>query len=283
MAESDNTTIWHPADIFAETPKSDKGFALIVLNQPLENSIDFYTKVWSNATYHVGADGGANRVRHLNQCHKQDRDVLNLDTVIGDLDSLSANALDYWQKRGSEVVYDSDQYSTDFQKAVKYIRGFQITDTGRLISSKIKLRENEIQKIKDGPENNDIVCLGGLGGRVDQAISTLNHLFTFQEDADYASGKMFLLSTEAISFVLKSGKHKIKLKEQFPGMGLGRHVGILPLKEPSIISTEGLRWDVENWRTEFSGAMSTSNQIEQEWLKIETTKDVLFTIELDFS
>ena len=255
----------------------------MVLNQPLEDQIAFYTQVWNNAVYHVGADGGANCVYDLNKSNIGHKDVLNLDTVIGDLDSLRVDAKEYWLSRGSEIIYDEDQYSTDMTKAVKYVKTFEVPAPGDFTPSKNKTREAELQKIKDGPRIKDIVCIGGLGGRVDQAMSTLHHLYIFQNESEYASGKMFLLSSEAITFVLKTGKHKIKVRESFPGMGLGRNVGIIPLKEISRITTKGLEWDVTDWPTEFGGQMSTSNYVKEDWVVVETTKDVLFTIDLDFS
>lgn len=282
-ATPEQATIWHPADIFSHSPVGYKGFALVVLNQPLEYQVAFYTQVWKNAVYHVGADGGANCIYELNKSNSTERDVLNLDTVIGDLDSLRADAREYWHSRGSEIIYDPDQYSTDLTKAVNYVRTFKISAEGEFTPSKDKARKAKLQKIKDGSRIKDVVCIGGLGGRVDQAMSTLHHLYNFQTESDYASGKMFLLSSEAITFVLKSGKHKIKVRETFPGMGLGKHIGIIPLKEPSMITTEGLEWDVTDWPTEFGGQMSTSNHVREDWVIVETTKDVLFTIDLDFS
>jgi len=282
MASSE-ATIWHPADIFSSNPASYKGFGLIVLNQPLEGQVRFYSQVWKNAVYHIGADGGANCVHDLNTKNLHDKNVLNLDTVIGDLDSIRPDVREYWHQRGSEIIYDPDQYSTDLTKATKYIKSFEIPSEGELTPSKNLAREAKRQKIKDGSEIKHIVCIGGLGGRVDQGMSTLHHLYIFQKESDYASGKMFLLSSEAITFILKAGKHKIKVRESFPGMGLGKHIGIIPLKEPSMITTEGLEWDVKDWLTEFGGQMSTSNHVREDWVKVETTKDVLFTINLNFS
>jgi thiamine pyrophosphokinase len=125
------------------------------------------------------------------------------------------------------------------------------------------------------------VCLGGLGGRVDQGLSTLHHLYTFQKEPGYTSGKMFLLSSEAITFVLKAGTHRIQVRDGSSNLGLGKHIGIIPLKEPSIITTHGLEWDVTDWLTEFGGQVSTSNHVKEDWVTIETSKDVLFTIDLD--
>jgi len=135
------------------------------------------------------------------------------------------------------------------------------------------------QQIKDLAPMKDIVCLGGLGGRVDQGMATIQHLYACQQDTHYLSGRMFLLSSESITFVLKAGKHKIKAKEAFPEVQLGKHVGIIPIKEPSVITTSGLEWDVVDWETGFGGKISTSNHVKEEWVMIDTTKDVLFTID----
>ncbi|KAE9371330.1 thiamineeeeeeeeeeeeeeeeeeeeeeeeeeeeeeeeeeeeeeeeeeeeeeeeeeeeee pyrophosphokinase [Stipitochalara longipes BDJ] len=252
-------TIWHPADIFHPNSPHHRSHAIVILNQPLNLPFSVYQNLWSNSSYDIAADGGANRVYTLNQSNSSEED-LPLTTVIGDLDSLLPEAHSYWTSKNVPVIHDDDQYSTDFMKAVNYIRGKQ--DKGL-----------------------DIVVLGGLGGRVDQGMSVLHQLYTYQKEPGYPEGKMYLLSTEAITFVLKAGRHKIKAMAKYGedglGAGLGKHVGIIPLKEPSIITTEGLEWDIKDWKTEFGGQMSTSNHVKKDWITVETTKDVLFTIDLE--
>ncbi|KAH8593441.1 thiamine pyrophosphokinase [Bisporella sp. PMI_857] len=271
---------WHPADVFSDHPQLHRDFALIALNQPQELRASFYAKVWQNAIYHVGADGGANRVHDLINADSENVS-LDLDTIIGDLDSLRQDVKAYWIQKGSEIIYDSDQYSTDFGKATKYLSGFQVPKGADFTPS--NSRRARIQAIKNGARVKDIVCIGGLGGRVDQGMATMQHLYISQQEDDYASGRMFLLSSESITFVLKSGTHRIKARESCPGVRLGRHVGVIPLKEPSIITTSGLEWDVEDWPTAFGGQISTSNHVKEDWVTIKTTKDVLFTIDFEVS
>ncbi|CZT45513.1 related to THI80-thiamin pyrophosphokinase [Rhynchosporium secalis] len=247
-------TEWQPADIFSATPKNHKPFAILVLNQALQLPAAVYSRLWASSIFKVAADGGANRLHHLNAKNSID---LSADAVIGDLDSLLPEVRTYWESRDVPVIHDPDQHSTDFGKAFHYIRS------------------------SPSRENMDIVVIGGLGGRVDQGMTTLSHLYTFQQDPEYASGRMYLLSSESITFVLKTGKHRIRVKEEFEGIKLGKHVGIIPLKEPSVISTEGLKWDVQTWDTEVGGQLSTSNHVKDEMVNVETTKDVLFTIDLD--
>ncbi len=163
-------------------------------------------------------------------------------------------------RRGTKVVEDPDQYSTDFTKCVIYLR--------EKVFSRRRLESN-------------IVCLGGLGGRVDQALSQLHHLYMEQQDPHYKNGRIYLLSTEGITFVLKKGKHRIRVHDPRVPV-LGRQIGIVPLREPSTITTNGLEWDVTDWRTEFGGQISTSNHVREDVVQITTTGDVLFTINLNF-
>jgi thiamine pyrophosphokinase len=174
------------------------------------------------------------------------------------LDSLRDDVCQYFESppRQAKIIHDPDQYSTDFGKAVKHIRN---THTGPV----------------------DIVTLGGLGGRVDQGLSQLHHLYLFQKEPGYRQGRVFLVSEESITFLLKTGTHSIKVRDGGEEV-FGKHVGIIPIREPSRITTKGLEWDVEDWETDFGGQMSTSNHVlpETEVVEVHTTKDVLFTITL---
>lgn len=191
---------------------------------------------------------------------------LNLDLIIGDLDSLTPTSQAFWEKRHTQILRDSDQESTDFEKAYRWIR------------------KKQSSEVDGGRKTSDIVVLGGLGGRVDQGLSMMHHLYLFQkEEEDFQNGKMYLFSEESITFVLRTGKHRIKVIDGGEhGVKLGRYIGIIPIKEGCCISTSGLRWDVQDWRTEFGGRLSTSNQVREEWVEVECTGDVLFTINLVF-
>jgi len=210
------------------------------------------------ASLRIAADGGANRLHELSSFQGK---FSNLQVIIGDLDSLKSSVRDFYSSQPSpaQVIHDTDQYSTDFGKAIRWIRA-------------------------EHPEGMDIVALGGIGGRVDQGLSQLHHLYLFQQDATYASGRIFLLSGSSLTFLLKAGLHRIQVREDEEGeeQVFGKHVGILPLKEPSRITTKGLEWDVTDWETQFGGQLSTSNHVKPDarWIEVETSKDVLFTIAL---
>jgi thiamine pyrophosphokinase len=244
---------WRPAKLLQDY-NIGQDFALLILNQPLKNGVNL-RKLWKNSSVRVAADGGANRLHKLSSFHGK---YSNLQLIIGDLDSLTPTVRDFYSSQPSpaQIIHDADQESTDFSKAVNWIR-----------------------KEHSGI---DIVALGGIGGRVDQGLSQLHHLYLFQTDPEYASGRVFLLSGSSLTFLLKAGTHQIQVREDGEEDAFGKHIGIIPLKEAANITTKGFEWDVEDWHTEIGGKLSTSNHIlpESQVVTVTTDKDVLFTVAL---
>ncbi|KAK4643896.1 thiamine pyrophosphokinase [Podospora bellae-mahoneyi] len=256
---------WNPTDIF-RPPSSNAppDYALLILNQPIHNHVGMIKRLWNNAIFHIAADGAANCLHDAAGIHS-DPSFDDLDVIIGDLDSISQEARTYYETppRRTNVIYYRDDYSTDFAKAVEHTRA----------------------KYRPSLKGKDIVVVGSLGGRVDHGISQLHHLYLFQRDPDYNEGKMYFFSGESLTFMLKAGrKHVIRVRDGPAGEKdvFAKWVGILPMKEPSYITTKGLEWDVTDWPTEFGGQMSTSNHIlpETQVIEVEATRDVLFTMSL---
>ncbi|KAH7324835.1 thiamine pyrophosphokinase [Stachybotrys elegans] len=252
------TVNWHPGRLL-QPPSANVNppeFALLILNQPIKNGANL-RKLWKNSTQRIAADGGANRLHELSSFQGK---YSNLQAIVGDLDSLRPSVRDFYlsQPKPTEIVHMPDQESTDFLKSVNWIRSHCASPT-------------------------DIVALGGIGGRVDQGLSQLHHLYLFQaDDAAYAKGRVYLLSGSSLTFLLKAGSHHIHVREDGVDNEFGKHVGIIPLKGTSRITTSGLEWDVEDWETEIGGKVSTSNHVlpDTRVVEIQTTADVLFTIAL---
>ena len=224
--------------------------------------------------------------------------------IIGDLDSLTPSVQSYYESRKTsgggpktQVIHDSDQESTDFGKAVAYIRQHYHTTTTTTTITSSSNPQTHHDHADDNNQPLDIVAIGGLGGRVDQGLSQLHHLYLFQTDPHYADGRMYLFSGESLTFLLKAGRHRIRVRDHGTGSRdgdgdgdgagssgdvFGKYVGILPIGGPSRITTKGLEWDVRDWETRFGGRMSTSNHVlpTTEVVEVETTEEVLFTIAL---
>ena len=147
----------------------------------------------------------------------------------------------------ARIIYEEDQDSTDFAKAVQLAREVTRRPRHRGPSSSLGHRdsdgadagqaEEEGQEGVDAAGGDDIICYSGLGGRVDQAMSQLHHLYVFQrgrrrttggeggaeglKDADadggahgYPDGRMYLTNGESLTFVLLAGRHRIRIRSQ---------------------------------------------------------------------
>ncbi|KAI0508848.1 thiamine pyrophosphokinase [Xylaria bambusicola] len=260
---------WYPVRQLLGYPGHE--FILIVLHQPIRDPC-LFGDLWSIAETKIAADGGANRIYDLSKRVVPEKGTAgssgpftDLHTIIGDLDSLTDETRQYFSR--SRIIREREQDSTDFAKAVHLAR-------------------------KESP-GRDIVCMGGLGGRVDQGLSQLHHLYLFQKSPTYADGRMYLVSGDSLSFILKGGvRHRIRVREPELKVAdtfrrvsrdpFAKHVGIVPVGEPAVISTKGFEWDVQNWDTAFGYRMSTSNHVlpDSEVVEVQADKDVLFTIAL---
>ncbi|KAI4251404.1 MAG: hypothetical protein L6R42_008403, partial [Xanthoria sp. 1 TBL-2021] len=178
------------------------------------------------------------------------------DFICGDLDSIRPEVRAYYEKKGTKVIQDPDQYSSDLTKSLKCIKNY-------------------------AKPSMHAVIIGGIGGRFDQGFSQLHHLYTATKESMLPNGQIFLVNAQSICFLLEKGMNKITTPVG-PGL-FAENVGIIPVARPSVITTKGLEWDVSDWYTEFGGQISTSNHIRSNKIEIETSERVLFTIELDRS
>lgn len=248
-----------PAQFLHSSTSYVQQTALIILNSPL-CSYKRFARLYNNACYVICADGGANRLYDLlteqYPDHAYDTAISKLrpHAIHGDLDSIREGVRQAYLDLGVQVTLDEDQYSTDFQKAIKKV-------------------------CEALPEVQHILVLGSLGGRVDQGIGLLHELFREQCHRQRRQGIQFwLFSESSVSWILRPGRSSLstKLNENL----LTRNVGLLPIYGPATISTTGLEWDVKEWQTSMGGNVSTSNHIMREIVEVETDGDILFTIEL---
>lgn len=213
-----------------------------------------------------------------------------------------------------EIIHDPDQYSTDFTKCLKYLRANSSTILrSGTTNPDYLLPETALKTDAQSSPRLDVLILGGLGGRVDQAFSQIHHLYTMSQNSgnDDSPGELYLVSEESISFVLRKGRNVIKtpgtrrplssssdsahtstsdsnltntqsnpISDTGDVYYLEENIGILPASGPAVISTNGLEWDVSDWRTEMGGQMSTSNHIRADVVTVESNEQVLFTAEL---
>lgn len=192
--------------------------------------------------------------------------------ICGDMDSLRPVVEKHYRERGTRIIQDPDQYSTDLSKCLKYIN-----DLAKKWSA------------QDGNDGNapgpfqsmrpDIAIFGSLSGRADQAFSQLHQLYAANNGKFTMLGDLYLVTRESIMFVLEKGHNSIVTPVR--AQCLTKNVGIIPLGRPSRISTHGLEYDVTDWPTEMGSQVSTSNYIRNPVVDVETTEKVLFTVQLE--
>lgn len=255
-------------------------FALIILNQPILIQRHLFENVWNNATYRICADAGANRLYDLLGTDAE-REKYLPDYVRGDLDSLRDSVKEYYQSKHVPIERVEDDVSTDFMKCIHLVRACDsrpwteglLTQVGQELEQQ-QLEVQHEQQASSGSKL-EIVVLGGTGGRFDQSMSSLHHLYVL-----YQERQATLISDESIIVVLGKGKHSITCNLAIEGPTCG----IIPLgsigSSEAKLTTTGLKWDVENWRTSFGSQMSTSNSLVGPHVTIEIDAPMVWTTEL---
>ncbi|KAK4870123.1 hypothetical protein LT330_005177 [Penicillium expansum] len=218
---------WDPSRFF-RPEGSPSPYALLILNQPINEKA--FGVLSRYASYIICADGGANRLFDMPEDNEKEPKELP-DCIVGDLDSIRPAVREHYEKLGVSVLQDPDQYSTDFTKCLTYLNAHaaEIIASPRKGANTTKPDTNGANESTSTSSSDqsplEIVILGGLGGRVDQAFSQVHHLYmmtqtqrsirenetnTSTSDAKPAAGgNLYLVSEESITFIIQTGKNTI--------------------------------------------------------------------------
>jgi len=149
------------------------------------------------------------------------------------------------------VVQDHSQNSTDLMKCLESLQALEA-------QSNVK---------------RDVIFLGGLSGRLDQTVHTLSFLHK-QRDS---GRRLFVVSEDNVAWVLNTGESEIEIDLNV----LGPTCGLLPVGVSSaILSTSGLKWNLDNAESSFDGLVSTSNAIVDKRVWIKTSAPIWWCVEL---
>ncbi|XP_068160269.1 thiamine pyrophosphokinase 1 isoform X4 [Antennarius striatus] len=165
-------------------PSGTQRICLIILNQPLD---EVYLRVlWSKALLKACADGAANHLYNitdeiqdrlclsdflaiaiLSLCHSSTLSVLISsflpDYISGDFDSITPEVKAFYSDKGCMLIDTPDQDLTDFTKCLA------------IMLEEIRNRQLQVDAI---------VTLGGLAGRFDQimaSVETLHHALSMTQ------------------------------------------------------------------------------------------------------
>jgi thiamine pyrophosphokinase len=181
------------------------------------------------ATAVIAADGGLDLAERLG---------LAADRVVGDLDSVSAGALERARRRGVEVeVSPTDKDVTDLELALAAARR---SGTRRL------------------------VVLGGAGGRLDHLLANLSVL----------TGPL----TEGLAVDAWLGEHRVQVvRDDVAVVGrAGTEVSLLAWHgDAEGVTTRGLRWPLHEAVLVAGAARGTSNLLEGDSAEVRLRAGVL--------
>jgi thiamine pyrophosphokinase len=130
-------------------------------------------------------------------------------------------------------VQTLDQDETDFTKCLRVLEPF--------------INELKIDHIVAICENS---------GRLDQIVANINTLFKNQKKSATISRPVFMLASTNLSWLLSAGQHEIHIPEGVRKMWCA----LMPVGAATVVSTEGLKWNMKDFEMRFGGLVSTSNK-----------------------
>lgn len=287
-----NENVINPLDLL-NVEKSKTKSVLLVLNQNITLNETLFENIWKNCDLHICADGGSNRLRAYNDSYRP-------EFIIGDLDSITEETSAFY-KDSSKILLQSSQFYTDLDKALSLLNiYFNFNHLIKDIPSwdtvdEIERRDEELSKANlSSLSDVNVIILGAIGGRFDQTINAISKM-TKLGDAR-PNLKPILLNPEHTEVILylPSGRNFIDYKRLSEADELSmfgtifdksrpnlRNIGVLPLLAPSVISTNGLKWDVTDWPTSVTGNVSSCNlQVGIQGVIIETSTPMFINLEL---
>ncbi|ORE21021.1 thiamine pyrophosphokinase, partial [Rhizopus microsporus] len=190
------------------------------------------------------ADGGSNR---LYDAFKHDKQLLEQ----GDLDSIRPDVREFYESKNVKITKIHEQDSTDFMKCVYLLQ----------------------EKEQERNEIYDIVATPALGGRFDQTMSSIHVLYLLK---DQIKRKVILVSDENMTVLLDKGTHHIHCRLDLEGPTCG----VMPIGAPAVISSKGLKWDMNSLACHFGGVVSTCNVLNSDLVEIHTDSPVVWTVEI---
>jgi thiamine pyrophosphokinase len=197
------------------TISRDKQTAILVLGGVLEDR-RVLSQLLDKEPLIVAADRGVHRLLRFN---------ITPHVLVGDLDSVTVETAEMLRQRNVQVVHESDQESTDFEKALRWLKNEGVTA---------------------------VHVLGIEGGTSDHALTNFSVMLRYTDEFEplIAYDQANMLS---ILFP-QHGELNINHSK-------GTRVSLIPLPKAKGITTSGLLYPLHNEDLEFGVRDGLGNQI----------------------
>lgn len=203
----------------------------------------------------IAVDGGTNRwLQWLRQNDMQDK-LPHPNLITGDLDSCRQASIEFFSD--SKVIQTIDQDATDFTKSLRVLQPF--------------IEELQLDCV---------IAVCETSGRFDQIVANVNTLYLNHQDPH--SCVVYILSGHSLSWLLHPGDNEIHIPDYLRGYWCS----LVPFQHPTVVSSSGLRWNLNETILEFGGIVSTSNTYELNSSKnvhVSTNKPLLWSMGLSNS
>ncbi|KAF3991840.1 hypothetical protein FT663_02028 [Candidozyma haemuli var. vulneris] len=252
---------------------------LIILNTAIEKLPIF--QLWTCTSVHICADGGANQL-YYHFSSEQERERYIPDFIVGDFDSLRDEVKQYYRSKGTVVIPQYSQYATDFMKAIDVALLAHTSGKDELYKQ-VDDDSGLAKLVKKYQERVPFTAYiaGGIGGRFDQTFHSINQLYATK--LEFPNIRLFFVSDNDLVFLAPTGTTYVKFanKKLFNQHDPVPKLGLLPFGNRVILTTKGLKYDVENWVSQVGGNVSTSNGVSgTTGFVIEATDDIVVNIEI---
>jgi thiamine pyrophosphokinase len=209
------------------------------------------------------------------------------DYICGDLDSVDEVIKLEYESKGSKSIRLYDQDATDFQKTLKFLAELCQVPPSIVFSldksppprssSSSTSTTNKFSQI----ENIFVFC--EFGGRIDHSLAIFSSLYdpcltptSSSSSSSSSSSKeekrsclnVYTVSSESITFLLRVGTNIIYLDSAKGSQGaksdeaglVGKYCGLFPMGRPAVVTTRGLKWNLNRQLLEFGKFISSSNE-----------------------
>ena len=272
-------------------------YGLIILNQDIDILPELFRKLWEKCHVRICADGGGNRLYEFDRSYVP-------DYIIGDFDSLRPEVAQHYASMGTVVIRQKTQLSSDLSKALSvmkltflnllkdnYIDTTKENNGIEIFDGIHKLDEKHEADFLEKVPNFKVICLNGIGGRFDQTVQSIAHLYydwlnvpSPTSNCGTCDPKMIFVTGSDIIIKVPKGPFYLKYDAEIKDKVL-LNCGLLPLGNPTtVVKTVGFKWDVVDWETSVpKGRVSSSNRFSNtNGCYINVKEDLILNIEMNY-